>query len=111
MLLFFKGSNLKSVVKPWKFSYPILIFFSHNFPLKGPIYAYQKDKKGKVINQEAFCIAVGSPDTKFGTSCLDGHTVYCQFISGAAARWAVNIIIYEQQVQRKKLKREKNKIS
>ena len=71
------------------------------------MYAYQLDDKGNILHQEAFCIAVGSPDVNPGASCLDGHTVYCQFISGPAARWAVNIITFEDEFQRKK--REKNK--
>lgn len=58
----------------------------------GPIWTYQLGPKGNAINQETFCVTIGSPDARTGAPCLDAHKVVCVFLPGSAAyTWVKNI--------------------
>lgn len=50
----------------------------------GPVYAYETDKKGKLVQgtQEIICTLTLSPDVRPAATCLDAHVTFCTFIPG-----------------------------
>lgn len=64
--------------------FPILLKLSI---LKGPIYAYKTDAKGKINEEKVLGYAVGSPDVRPNAPCLDGHTVFAQLITEGLYIW------------------------
>ena len=59
----------------------------------GPIYAYKTNAKGEAIEQESFCLAIGSPDVRRNANCQDGHTVFCQFYIPGVREWFAGAVI------------------